>query len=86
MFIQSCEQNKDAFKVYYAFSERNHNVDQCHIRSRWFVEYFADMLGVAYDSESLCFSGSLMEDGKTVEIDLNRYEIISYHPEQEAAT
>ena len=86
MFIQGCEQDRDAFKVYYAFSGKNHNVDQCHIRSRWFIEYFADMLGVAYDSESLCFSGILLEDGRTIQIDLNQYEVIAYHPEQEGTS
>ncbi len=85
MFIQGCEQDKDAFKIYYTFSDTE-NVDKCYIHSKWFIEYFADMLGVAYDSESLCFSGILLEDGRTIQIDLNQYEVIAYQPEQESAS
>lgn len=85
MFIQGCEQDKNAFKIYYTFSKDGNHVDKCHIQSRWFIEYFADMLGVSYTSESLYFPGVVMDDGRTIQIDLNQFETIAYRQEQEDA-
>lgn len=73
MFIQKCERDKDAFHVYYS---RKQSSSRFYINAKNFLKYLSRVIGVKEDSDSLRFSGSLMEDGKTVFINLVDYQVI----------
>ena len=73
LFIQSCEHDRDAFKVDWL------RVYQCRkkIRYRIFAKpllrYLAKVVGVTFDSDSLWFAGEIMNDSKTIYVNLKEW-------------
>ena len=78
LFIQKCERDRDAFRLIYNTGRKQGKcgIDEysCHINDKRFLRYLSHVVGVPEDSPSLRFHGLMMEDGKTVYIDLTRYE------------
>ena len=77
MFIQSCERDRDAFRLYYS-DEEDSRAETCYINAKAFLIYLSGVIGVEPDSDSLWYSGELLADGKTVYIDLREYRKIPY--------
>lgn len=77
MFIQSCERDRDAFRLYYSDEEDN-RAQTCYINAKAFLIYLSGVIGVEPGSDSLWYSGKLLADGKTVYIDLREYRKIPY--------
>lgn len=79
MFIQSCDRDKDAFRVYYSKKEQDdtESAVRFYINAKRLLEYLAKVIGVS-GRESLWYSGELLEDEKTVYINLVDYRVIPY--------
>ena len=77
LFIEKCDRDMDAFRIEYRQAHEGKKVrdPSCYINAKNFLEYMAEVIGVAKDSPSLRFKGKLMTDG-TVFVDLNQYEVI----------
>jgi len=76
MFIQSCEKDKDAFCLNY--SAVDDDAERCYVNAKALLQYLASVIGVAYPSDSLWFAGTMLDDGKTVFIDMSSYQTIPY--------
>lgn len=72
MYIQSCERDKDAFKLYY---RKDSNEENFYIAAKILMQYLARVIGVEEDSPSLRFDGILLDEN-TVMIALDEYEEI----------
>lgn len=79
LFIQACEKDNDAFRVNYYLAK------YC-ICSKVLLRYLAAVIGVPFPSDSLNFSGVLLEDKQTVFIDLRKYTVIPYNGEYKEIT
>jgi len=77
MFIQQCERDRDAFRINYVLNRDGIN-KRFYISDKPFLQYLALLIGIPKDSESLFFAGTLLEDGKTVFVDLTKHQIIPY--------
>lgn len=77
MFIQRCERDRDAFKINYVMDRDGIN-KRFYISDKPFLKYLALLIGISKDSESLLYAGTLLEDGKTVFVDLMKYQVIPY--------
>lgn len=76
IFIQSCEKDNDAFRVsYYVVDGKTDSGKYC-IFAKKLLTYLALVIGVEYPSNSLWFSGQLLDDKKTVFVDLSTYRVI----------
>ena len=58
--------------------DKDGNDERCYICDKPFLQYLSLLINVSEDSNSLWFAGTLLEDGKTVFIDLTKYQIIPY--------
>ena len=81
LFIQKCEKDRNAFRLKYSDSpeQGKYGIEEhsCFINDRRFMRYLSHVIGVPEDSPSLRFRGALMEDGRTIFIDLTKYEEIN---------
>lgn len=74
----SLKRDNNTFKV----NRKKENTEwRYRIFSKDFVKYLASLIGVHYPSNSIWLEGILMEDGKTVQIDLSNYHVIPYRTE-----
>ena len=81
LFIQKCEKDRNAFRLIYNAGRKQGKcgIDEysCHINDKRFLRYLSHVVGVPVDSPSLRFRGAMMNDGRTVYIDLTSYEQIN---------
>lgn len=82
MFIQTCERDKDAFRLYYTKGKSGREAE-FHVNAKTLLKYLASVVGVDYNGPSVRFDGVLLEDGKTVYINLREYELLEYESENE---
>lgn len=75
MFIQSCERDLDAFRLYYA-PESGDKAGRFYVNAKSLLTYLANVIGVDRNGPSLRFFGILLENGATVYINLKEYEVI----------
>lgn len=73
MYIQSCNKDKNAFKLYY---REDKGEEKFYLYAKILMQYLATVIGVAPDSVSLRFSG-VMLDEQTVMIALDEYEEVN---------
>ena len=73
LYIQSCDRDKDAFKLFYRQEKRD---EEFYIYAKILMQYLASVVGVAPDSVSLRFGG-VMLDEQTVMIALDEYEEVN---------
>ena len=73
LYIQSCDRDKDAFKLFYRQEKRD---EEFYIYAKILMQYLASVIGVARDSVSLRFGG-VMLDEQTVMIALDEYEEVN---------
>lgn len=52
--------------------------ERFYVNAKSLLDYLAKVIGVSRQSDSLRYVGELLPDGKTVYIDLTRYEVIPY--------
>ncbi|MCD7811224.1 MAG: hypothetical protein LUG91_05150 [Ruminococcus sp.] len=76
MFIQVCDHDKDAFRLYYN-KRSNGREAEFHVNAKRLMKYLAKVVSVDYNGPSIRFDGILMEDGITVFIDLRKYEVLN---------
>lgn len=79
LFIQNCELDRDAFKVDYLrqYKDRKNQI-RYRIFAKPLLRYLAKVINVSFDSDSLWFAGALMDDGKTIFVNLKEYQVIPY--------
>ncbi len=68
--------DNNAFKVSY---RKTNGEWRYQINCLQFVKHLAGIIGVEYPSESLLFDGVLLNDKKTVLVDLSKYTKIPYN-------
>lgn len=84
LFIQSCEKDKDAFRIYYKpeADTDEESPERCYINAKRLLDYLSRLIGVERYSESLRFYSELIEDEGSDErllfIDLTKYDVIPY--------
>ena len=77
LFIQRCEErDNDTFPIQYP--EDTEEIDRYYINAKNLMEYLARLIGVPFPSNSLRFNGKIMDDGITLFVDLNEYQVIPY--------
>ena len=77
LFIQRCEErDNDTFPIQYR--EDTEEIDRFYINAKNLMEYLARLIGVPFPSNSLRFNGKIMDDGITLFVDLNEYQVIPY--------
>lgn len=77
LFIQRCEErDNDTFPIQYR--EDTEEIDRYYINAKNLMEYLARLIGVPFPSNSLRFNGKIMDDGITLFVDLNEYQVIPY--------
>lgn len=77
LFIQRCEErDNDTFPIQYC--EDTEEIDRYYINAKNLMEYLARLIGVPFPSNSLRFNGKIMDDGITLFVDLNEYQVIPY--------
>lgn len=82
LFIQRCEErDNDAFPI--NCSDDPEEMEHCYINAKNLLQYLAHLIDVPYPSNSLKFSGRIMEDEITLFIDLNSYQEIPYGEKQQ---
>ena len=80
-FIQVQEKkDSNTFKIYYTVEDVL--LGRCHIIAKRLMKYLASVIGVAYPSDSLKFTGKLMNDN-TLFFDLSCYDVIPYSAAKE---
>lgn len=72
VYVQACQEDRDAFKLYYIKGPGDQNF---YIRAKKLLTFLAKMIDVEADSFSYRFSGDIV-DSKTARISLNDYEVI----------
>lgn len=72
MYVQTCDRDKDAFKMYY---REDSNSENFYINAKVLMQYLAKVIGVPKDSVSLRFEGILLDE-HTIMIALDEYEPI----------
>ena len=80
LFIARCEKDEDSFRVYYKKSDESEETSPlvCYINAKRILDYFARVVGVRRNSDSLRFKGEVYEEGRIVFIDLSNYEVITH--------
>lgn len=79
LFIQGCEKDKDSFVIGYGYKS------WC-VYSKLLLKYLAHVVGVPFPSDTLNFSGTVLEDKKTVFVDLKKYTVVEYDGEYKDIT
>ncbi|MCD8235230.1 MAG: hypothetical protein LUD00_00955 [Prevotellaceae bacterium] len=82
MFIQTCDHDKDAFRLYYTRGKTGRKA-QFHVIAKQLMKYLAGLCGADYYGPSIRFDGVLLEDGHTIYYNLLEYEIIEFDEEDE---
>ena len=82
MFIQTCERDKDAFRLYYTRGKTG-NKAHLHVNAKRLMKYLAVLCETDYNGPSIRFDGVLLEDGHTIYYNLLEYEIIEFDEEDE---
>ena len=80
LFIIPCEKDRDAFRIYYKDSDEagKESPLRCYINAKKVMDYLAKVVGVDRYSESLRFSGEVVERENRIYIDLTKYDVIPY--------
>ena len=81
LFIQRCEErDNDTFQIDYR--DEAGDIDYYYINAKNLMRYLAMLIGVSFPSNSLRFGGRILEDGKTIFVDLKEYYEIPYECKQ----
>ena len=77
LYIQACRaRDNDTFPIH-----SNGMVERYEIVAKSLVKYLASVIGVSFPSDSLTFDIYMLEDGRTVYVDLTNYSVIPYEVE-----
>ena len=82
MFIQTCDHDKDASRLYYTRGKTGRKA-QFHVIAKQLMKYLAVLCETDYNGPSIRFDGVLLEDGHTIYYNLLEYEIIEFEEEDE---
>lgn len=77
LFVQRCEKrDNDTFSIEY--HEESGDRECYYIYAKNLMRYLASVVGVPFPSNSLRFGGQILDDGKTLFVDLKEYQEIPY--------